>query len=386
MLVPLLVILLAKVVGAVFIDYSMGIQVSGTFWSDPKRVYSWEQNDVFLANPGGMGKWPLTFLGWDSAWYMSIMMKGYGFSDQSYAFSPGLPSFGASANLILQSPMVSLMLIALMFGVLWIPLYQLLAEEYMGKKNALLSALLLAFSPYLFVFTTVVYSEGLLLFFVLGAWLLFRKSKLLGASAFAALAPLTRWMGILVVFPMLYGSLKQKTHRIRNVCLSLLPIASLTAWFAGFGFSVGDFLAPAHTSEWSNMYSFRTLLTEGIPRYGLNALSETVFQPPPIPTHWLLPFAVVASLLFPLLLFHSTWKRDRSLWIYAVAGYGGILFFGALASTPRFVSVLFPLWIALSASFSVSKRSTVIAAIAMGVFYVVALDLWMSFLGGQFVA
>jgi hypothetical protein len=377
---------LAKVVGAVFIDYSMDIQVSGTFWSDPKRVYNWEQNDIFLANPGGMGKWPLTFLGWDSAWYMSIMMKGYGFSDQSYAFSPGLPFLGASANLILQSPIVSLMLIALVFGVLWIPLYQLLAEDYMGKKTALLSALLLAFSPYLFVFTTVVYSEGLLLFFVLGAWLLFRKGKLFGASAFAALAPLTRWMGILVVFPMLCDSLRQKTHKIRNVCLSLLPIASLTAWFAGFGFSVGDFLAPAHTSEWSNMYSFRTLLTEGIPRHGLNALSETVFQPPPIPTHWLLPFAVVAALLFPLLLFHSTWKKDRSLWIYAVAGYGGILFFGALASTPRFVSVLFPLWIALSASFSVSKRSIVIAAIAMGVFYIVALDLWTSFLGGQFVA
>jgi hypothetical protein len=385
-LVPLLVILFAKVVGAVFIDYSMGIQVSGTFWSDPKRVYSWVQNDVFLANPGGMGKWPLTFLGWDSAWYMSIMMKGYGFSDQSYAFSPGLPFFGASANLILQSPMVSLVLIALVFGVLWIPLYQLLAEDYMGKKTALLSALLLAFSPYLFVFTTVVYSEGLLLFFVLGAWLLFRKGKVFGASAFAALAPLTRWMGILVVFPMLYGSLKQKTHKIRNVCLSLLPIASLTAWFAGFGFSVGDFLAPAHTSEWSNMYSFRTLLTEGIPRYGLNALSETVFQPLPIPTHWLLPFAVVAALLFPLLLFRSTWKMDRSLWIYAVAGYGGILCFGALASTPRFVSVLFPLWISFTAGFSVSKRSIAIAAIAMGVFYVIALDLWMSFLGGQFVA
>jgi len=282
--------------------------------------------------------------------------------------------------------MVSLVLIALVFGVLWIPLYQLLAEDYMDKETALLSALLLAFSPYLFVFTTVVYSEGLLLFFVLGAWLLFRKGKLFGASAFAILAPLTRWMGILVVFPMLYGSLKQKTHRIRNVCLSLLPIASLTAWFAGFGFSVGDFLAPAHATEWSNMYSFRTLLTEGIPRYGLNALSETVFQPPPIPTHWLLPFAVVAALLFPLLFFHSTWKTDRSLWIYAVAGYGGILCFGALASTPRFISVLFPLWLALTAGFSVGKRSIIIAGIAIALFYIVALDLWMSFLGGQFVA
>jgi hypothetical protein len=232
----------------------------------------------------------------------------------------------------------------------------------------------------------VAYSEGLLLFFVLSAWLLSRKGKFFGASAFAAIAPLTRTMGILVVLPMIYCSLKQKTHRGRNILLSLLPIATLTAWFASLGFSAGDFLAPVHTSEWSQMYSFRTLLTEGIPCYGMKAILEAPYQPSPIPSHWFLPVAVGIALLFPLLLFYSTWKKDRSLWIYAVAGYGGILFFGALASTPRFVSVLFPLWIPLTAGFSGSKKSIAIAAVAIGMFYVIALDLWISFLNGQFIA
>jgi hypothetical protein len=364
----------------------MKIQNSGTFWSDPNRVYSWVQNSAFLANPGALGKWPLTFLGWDSAWYLSIMTKGYGFSAQSYTFSPVLPFFAKLANFVLQNSMVSIVLTVLVFGVLWIPFYQLIAEGYMGKKAALLSALLLAFSPYLFVFTTVAYSEGLLLFFVLGAWLLLKKGKWFGASAFAAVAPLTRTMGILVVLPMIYYALKQKTHRVRNVLLSLLPIASLTAWFASFGFSAGDFLAPLHTSEWSYMYSFRTLLTEGIPRYGMKAILEAPYQPSPIPSHWLLPVAIGIALLFPLLLFYGTWKKDKSLWIYAVVGYGGILFFGALASTPRFVSVLFPLWIPLTAGFSGSKKSIVIAAVVMSLFYVIALDLWISFLNGQFIA
>ena len=377
---------MAKVAGGVFIEYSMKIQNSGTFWSDPNRVYSWVQNSAFLANPGALGKWPLTFLGWDSAWYLSIMTKGYGFSAQSYTFSPVLPFFAKLANFVLQNSMVSIVLTVLVFGVLWIPFYQLIAEGYMGKKAALLSALLLAFSPYLFVFTTVAYSEGLLLFFVLGAWLLLKKGKWFGASAFAAVAPLTRTMGILVVLPMIYYALKQKTHRVRNVLLSLLPIASLTAWFASFGFSAGDFLAPLHTSEWSYMYSFRTLLTEGIPRYGMKAILEAPYQPSPIPSHWLLPVAIGIALLFPLLLFYGTWKKDKSLWIYAVVGYGGILFFGALASTPRFVSVLFPLWIPLTAGFSGSKKSIVIAAVVMSLFYVIALDLWISFLNGQFIA
>jgi hypothetical protein len=374
------------VAGGVFIEYSMKIQNLGTFWSDPNRVYSWVQNSAFLANPGVFGKWSLTFLGWDSAWYLNIMTKGYGFSPQSYTFSPALPFFAKLTNLVLQNPMVSIVLTVLVFGVLWIPLYQLLAEGYMGKKAALFSALLLAFSPYLFVFTTVSYSESLLLFFVLGAWVLSKKGKFFGASALAAIAPLTRTMGILVVLPMIYYSLKQKTHRGRNVLLSLLPIASLTAWFASFGFSAGDFLAPLHTSEWSSMYSFGTLLTEGIPRYGLKTILEAPFQASPIVSHWLLPFAVGIALLFPFLLFRSAWKKDKSLWIYAVAGYGGILCFGALVSTPRFVSVLFPLWIPLTASFSGSKRSIVIAAVIIGTFYVVALDLWISFLSGQFIA
>lgn len=134
------------------------------------------------------------------------------------------------------------------------------------------------------------------------------------------------------------------------------------------------------------MYSFRTLLTEGIPRYGVNAILEAPYQPWPIVSHWLLPVAVGSALLFPLLLFYSTWKKDRSLWIYAVAEFGGILCFGALVSTPRFVSVLFPLWIPMAAGFSGSKKSVVIAAILVVTFYIVALDLWVSFLNGQFVA
>jgi hypothetical protein len=376
----------AKVAGAVFIGNLLNIQAYGTFWSDPIRVYSWAQNNVFLKNPGVMGNWPLTFLGWDSAWYLSIMTKGYEFSAQSYTFSPAFPFFAKLANLVFQSPMVSLALTALVFGVLWIPLYQLLAESYIGKKAALFSTLLLSFSPYIFVFTTVAYSEGLLLFFVLGAWVLFRKGRMFGAVAFAMIAPLTRIMGILVVLPMLYVSFKQKSHRVRNMFLSLLPIASLTAWFVGLGFSVGDFLAPVHTSEWAQLYSFRTLLTEGIPRYGMKALLEAPFQPSPIPTDWFLPFAVLLALLVPIFLFSGTWKKDKSLWLYSLAGFGGILYFGALVSVPRFVSVLFPFWIPFMANFSGKKKSIIIVTIVAIIFYIVAIDLWLSFLNGQFIA
>jgi len=277
-------------------------------------------------------------------------------------------------------------LAAFIFGVVWIPIYQLLAESYIGKKAALLSTILLAFSPYLFVFTTVAYSEGLLLFFVLTAWLLFKKGKLLGSTAFAIIAPLTRIMGIIVVFPMLYYSLKQKAHRIRNVILCLLPVASLIVWFASLGIFMGDYLAPVHTTEWKDLYSFRTLLTQGIPQHGIKVILNAILQFPPVTSHWLLPFAVIFALIFPLVMLYSIWKIDKSLWIYALAGYVGILCFGALVSTPRFVAVLFPLWIPLTARLSGSKKSIIITAVVAGAFFVVALDLWFSFLNGEFIA
>ena len=386
LLVPLVIVFAAKVVGAIFIFYSMNIQNTGTFWSDSGRVYSWEQNDVLLANPEAIQRWPLTFLGWDSAWYLSIMTNGYGFSTQSYTFSPVLPLFSFLTNTILQNPMVSIVIIALVFGLLWIPIYQLLAEDYMGKRIAFLSTLLLAFSPYLFVFTTVAYSEGLLLFFVVSTWLLSKRGNFLGALAFAAIAPLTRTMGILALLPIVYYGLKQNTHKVRNMLLSLVPVASLTAWFATLGFFANDYLAPVHTSEWSSLYSFRTLLTDGIPHYGIKAVLQAPYQLPPIPTHWLLPLAVVIALFLPLLLFYCTWKKNRLLFIYSFAGYVGILLFGALVSTPRFISFLFPLWIPLAAILSRGKKSMVIITILLALFYILALELWIDFLNGIFIA
>jgi hypothetical protein len=152
-LLPLLIVVAAKAAAATFIYFSMNVGALGTFWSDPTRVFSWPQNTVFLQN-AGFGQFPFVFLGWDSAWYLSIMERGYAFSLQSYTFSPGLPFFGGLLNIALQNPLVSIVVPSLVFGVLWIPLYQLVAERYMSRQTALASAVLFAFSPYLFLFSS----------------------------------------------------------------------------------------------------------------------------------------------------------------------------------------------------------------------------------------
>ncbi len=326
------------------------------------------------------------FVGWDSAWYLSIMTRGYTFSADSYAFSPGLPFFGSLFNTALGNPLVAITIVALVFGVLWIPLYQLLVEKYLSKQAALASTLLIAFSPYLFLFTTVAYSEGLFLFFTLGAWYLFNKGKVAWASAFGIAAALSRIVGVLVVLPMLYGTLKQKgLHKRRNVALSLLPLAALLVWFIYSSFLANNFLAPVNTSGWSGLYSFRTLILD-IPNRGVDAVLMASYQNLPTPPHWLLPSATICALAVPPILICRAAKTDKSLAIYSLAVYVGILAFGALVSTPRFISALFPLWIPLTAKLTASKKSLGFVAVAAAVSYVLAVDLWIGFLNGQFVA
>lgn len=118
------------------------------------------------------------FFGWDSAWYLSIVEKGYAFSNQSYAFFPGLPILSWLLNLVLQNSVLTLVVITTFFDVLWIPIYQLVAEIYLDKSKALKSTLLYALFPYVSLFTTVTYSEVLFLFSTLSAWYFFKKQKL----------------------------------------------------------------------------------------------------------------------------------------------------------------------------------------------------------------
>ena len=386
LLIPFLLVLAAKVAGSVFIYYGTGVAASGTFWSDPSRVFAWDQNKVFLIT-GNISKWPFIFVGWDSAWYLSIMNRGYAFSPQAYTFSPGLPLFGNLFNLFLSSPLISIALCGFVFGVIWVPIFQLLAENYVSKRAAIACTLLLAFSPFVFVFTTVSYTEGLVLFFTSAAWLLFQKGKRAGASALGAVAVLSRVTGVLVVLPMLYGALKQKGKgRMRNFILSLVPVLALISWY-GYGlFSSGDLLAPVHTTEWAGLYTVPSFLLNNLPQKGLSAFSAISLQNWPASQFWLTPVAIAAAVFIPPFLMYKMKNMDRELLMYSVAGYVGILVFGAIVSFPRFVSVLFPLWLPLTAKLSLGKKQSFLVGMVLIAFLVLSIDMWVSFLNGQFVA
>src|SRR3990170_35894 len=140
-LIPLLVVVLAKIIAVVYLFNALNMASTNTFW----MAVPWDdygQNAIFnsVANEGE--RVPFLFLGWDSAWYLSITAKGYVFSDQSFAFFPALPLFSWLLNLIVQNPVYALIAVSLISGVLWIPIFQLVAEQYTSKSTALVVTLL----------------------------------------------------------------------------------------------------------------------------------------------------------------------------------------------------------------------------------------------------
>ncbi len=379
----MLAVLAARVVGSAFIYFSANVGVLGTFWSDPARVFGLPQNLVFQQFRDTSGNLPLLFVGWDSAWYLSIMTHGYAFSAQTYTFSPGLPAAGTILNALFRNPLTALVVATFIFGLLAVPLLQLFLEEYVGKRAALAGTLVLAFSPYLFVFTTVAYAEGMFLFFTLAAWLLHLRGRDAGASLLAGVAALTRVMGVLMVVPMLYCAIKKRgMKRAQGVLLSFSPVLAIAAWYVYCGVSTGDLLAPLHTTEWGPLYTVPTFLLRDLPQLGTAVFAQTF---PPF-EFWLSPLACAAALAIPPILIYKVAKTDKPLALYALAGYAGAVIFGAIISLPRFMSVIFPLWIPLFAKISLTKKQTLlVTALTIG-FFLMALDMWQSFLGGKFVA
>lgn len=391
----LLIVLVAKLVAAVVLYYSMDIGRLGTFWTNPNRVFSLEQNRILQ---GSNGSWVSLFLGWDSPWFLGIMTKGYSFSPQTFTFSPGFPLAGSFFNVFFQNPSVALTVCGLFFGVLWIPLFQLFIEGYMGKKAAFLATLLVAFSPYVFLFTTVAYTEGLFLFLLLASWYFFKKGNLLLASALGCVATLTRIAGVAIVLPLLYSVWKTTSKpKIKSYFLAISPVLALAGFYVFSFLSSGDLLAPIHTTEWGGLYTVPSFFLRALPKSGVGAFGGIFLAGWPSLQFWLqlspsafwlwiTPIGLLLGTVVPPFLIYKLRKIDPDLFLLSLGGFVGFLLSGAILSFPRFASFLFPIWLPVALKIKTNSKSIVLFSILIFVFFTVGLELWALFLNGWFIA
>jgi hypothetical protein len=180
---------------------------------------------------------------WDAAWYLRIAESGYGGSDVRAAFFPLYPllvravaaPFGASPGALLVAAYV--VSLAAFLGALLL-LYRLVSLE-LGRPLAKPALLLLAVFPAA-VFFGAPYSESLFLLLAVGAFYAARTGRWAWAGAAAAGAAATRSAGVLLLLPLVMLWWSAHPRRARDAAWLLFAPLGVAAYAAFLGLAEGD--------------------------------------------------------------------------------------------------------------------------------------------------
>jgi Gpi18-like mannosyltransferase len=345
-------------------------------------VYCWIQLSV-NSRPDlfSFESWWEIFTIWDGGWYNLIATYWYGGipqqiaipAEQTFAFFPGFPTIIRGVGLAAGNFVLAQVGLAIVFGLLWIPLFQVVAEQYLSQKDALSSTVIAALFPTVFLFTSVGYSEGFFLTLILASWLFYLRKKPFWATIFATAAALTRVVGIIIIIPMILEKGLEKKYR--EAFVFLLPVLTQMAWFCYGYVKTGDFFVVFQAQEYWENRMF-------ISQYVLPALFQSS---PPYPV-FNLPYTesfmglVICLFGVFLLLVGKVFEVDWKLGVYSALTWTIIVLYGSILSYPRFLSFIFPCWLFIQA-----KRRWILVLIAAilglcNVFFVYLFARWV-FLG-----
>ena len=309
---------------------------------------------VPASTPGGFFLAEGSFLArglehWDAGWYVRIARHGY--NPESIVFFPLYPMVLRLAGIIV--PQVSQYIVGAVFSSLCFlaALYllrRLLTLDGHPEGVAERALIYLALFPTAF-YLNLVYTEALFLALTLGTFYAARKGHWPLAGLLAALATLTRNVGV-ALWPALALEYREAYGlRLRKEALALLaPPLAYAAFMLYQAVSFGDPLAHVHaqlTPVWG-----REICPPGYPLlpalaalypvefsygYAYN-LNDVVFT------------LMAAGLLVP------GWRRvRRSYWLFAAVALlmplGSFIASAPLTSLPRYVLVLFPNFVTLAA-------------------------------------
>src|SRR3954470_15569919 len=321
---------------------------------------------------------------WDSVWYLGIAHDGY--SGASSAFFPLYPLLvrafavsGSPAALLVSAYFVSL---ASLFGALWV-MHRLVALELGSEAGARSAVLLLAVFPAALWFGAP-YSQSLFLLLSVGAFYAARTGRWWLAGTLAALAAATRSAGIVLVVPLLVLWWKSRPRRAAAVgWLALAPLG-LATYSLYLALAVGDGFAYLHLQDvwfrsfagpFGGVWDGAVAAWDGLRQLVSGSRTHVYFTAAggdPIDVAWhnleLFGFLVlgVAGAVGVLR------RLPLAYGAYVLAALALPLSFPVgpqpLMSLPRFLAVLFPLfmWLALACSGRRLRRGLVLGLFALG--------------------
>ena len=313
---------------------------------------------------------------WDSVWYLDIAQHGYVYSD-SAAFFPLYPALVSAAGPLGPSLLGGLVV---SFGCAIAGLYLLhrLVELDFGTEHARTVVLIVSWFPSAVVLSAV-YSEGLFLLLSVGSIYAARIGRWPLAGVAGALAAATRSSGVLLIVPLLvlylYGPRADRPrHGIATAWRPRHRLAPDVLWIAAIPVGMIAYLGylSAVTGEPMSAFSAqgewtRTLIpfVGGIVLGAWNAAIGVVELLPGVAASSglaegqvpdlvaLRDVVLFAFLILALWLLRESVRRLPAAYsAWAISGLLLPLSVPAvqepLKSLPRFMLVLFPLWIALA--------------------------------------
>jgi hypothetical protein len=327
---------------------------------------------------------------WDAVWYLRIAESGYAGSDVRAAFFPLYPllvrgaatPFGASPGALLVASYA--IALAAFLGAL-VLLYRLVSLE-LGRPLARPALLLLAVFPAA-VYFGAPYSESLFLLLAVGAFYAARTGRWAWAGAAAAGAAATRSSGVLLLLPLAMLWWGTRERRLRDAAWLLLAPLGLAAYAAYLGIAEGDALRFLDVQDaWSRELAIPlagawdgfTAAVDGA-RQLLSGQREVVYfeeaagDPYRIAAINLMLFG---ALVFAVLACVGCLRRlPKAYGVWVATSLVLPLTFPVgpqpLMSLPRFLAVLFPIfmWLALwSEERRATARVAAVSALGLGLF------------------
>lgn len=301
---------------------------------------------------------------WDSGWYLGIAQHGYSARVQtgnmagqtSLAFFPLYPIAMKWLGKIIGSVYLAGLIISNVCLLVSCYLLYKIALESFGEKIARKAVKYLLIFPVTFIFSGV-FTESLFLMLMLACFTFAKRRQWWLAGLFGGLLALTRSLGVIIILPLLYEYLKQRQFRLRQINASVLWLFLIPVGLGIFSFYnyrlTGDWLAFMHAqAAWG-----RSL------REPLRVIVGAILHPD-IRQKFLGYF----TLIFSGVLFLGYKKVEKSYWWYGL-GLLLIPLVTGIASMPRFMLPIFPLYIILarwSENEDVDMILTIVCTITLG--------------------
>lgn len=286
----------------------------------------------------------------DGIYYLYI--AGSGYTVDNAGFFPLFPALikllsFSSPNFSFNEFIIGFILSSLFFLLSLMFLYRLLSLDYTAKI-ALSTVIVILVFPTSFFFAAI-YPESLFLLLTVLTFYFARKGNWLISSLFAVLLTATRIVGI-AIFPALLFEfyIQNKTLISKKIIPILFVPAGLIfySWFNLTSFRTPlQFIKAQGALHNSRSVEQIILLPQTLIRY-LRILSELRFNQ----FEWWVAMLEFASFIFAAVLLYLAWKKKirMSYIVFSLFAFLIPISTGTFSGLPRYVLILFPIFIALA--------------------------------------